>query len=106
LTTTVAFKEREPDVVASVVRAFARGADHVRAEPADAAEIASRYIGINERFIVEALHRNVPNVDAIRNTEPMGQILELMRELGYVDRVPTGFADLSFLDSAQKLTPA
>ena len=101
LTTTVAFKQSAPDVVAGVVRAFVRGAAFVRQQPDHAAEVAARYIGIHPRFIRAALDKNQPNPDALRNQDAMDQILALMADLGYVEGVCSGFADLSFLDSAQ-----
>jgi hypothetical protein len=73
----------------------------VHERPDEAAEIASRYIGINERFIRQALEHNCPNVDAIRNEQAMDQILDLMAELGYTKDRPSGFTDLTFLDEAQ-----
>jgi ABC-type nitrate/sulfonate/bicarbonate transport system substrate-binding protein len=100
LATSAGLPEREPELTAGVVRAFVQGAEFVRANRDAAAEIASRYIGIGEGFIREALDRNLPRVDAIRNTDAMDAILELMVELGYLDEVPTGFTDLSFLDAA------
>ncbi|MBU1694481.1 MAG: ABC transporter substrate-binding protein [Verrucomicrobia bacterium] len=105
LTTTVAFRDRNRETVARVVRAFVRGAAFVAEQPRRAAEIASRYIGIHPRFILEALRRNRPDVNALRNQAAMNSILELMRELGYVDRMPEGFLDLSFLDAAQAAPP-
>jgi len=100
LTTTASLRERDPELTGAVVRAFVRGAACVRERPDEAAAVASRYIGIHERFIREALDRNLPDVDAIRNEEAIGEILALMVELGYVDDVPSGFIDLSFLDAA------
>lgn len=100
LTTTFEFKERETEVTAAAVRAFVRGAEFVSTEPDRAAEIASKYIGINERFIHQALEHNVPDVNAIRNQKAMNGILDLMAELGYIDAAPSGFMDLSFLDAA------
>jgi NitT/TauT family transport system substrate-binding protein len=101
LTTTVAFKEHEPEAVAAAVRAFVRGAEFVQQKPDQASEIASPYIGINPRFIREALDHNLPNVDAIRNDGAMQEVMQLMVDLGYVESVPSGFIDLSFLDAAQ-----
>jgi ABC-type nitrate/sulfonate/bicarbonate transport system substrate-binding protein len=101
LTTTAAFKNRAPETVAAVVRAFVRGAEFVRQQPDRAAEIASRYIGINPRFIRAALDNNQPNLDALRNGAAMTEILQLMSELGYVEGMPSGFRDLTFLDAAQ-----
>jgi ABC-type nitrate/sulfonate/bicarbonate transport system substrate-binding protein len=101
LTTTVAFKQLEPDVVAGVVRAFVRGAAFVRQQPDQASEIAARYIGIHQRFIRAALDKNQPNPDALRNQAAMDQILALMTALGYVEGPCGGFSDLSFLDAAQ-----
>lgn len=101
LTTTVDYKTAEPEIVAGVVAAFVDGACFVAEQPDEAARIAARYIGIDAGFIREALNRNRPNVDAIRNAEAMGRILTLMQKLGYVERRPDSFMDLSFLDAAQ-----
>ena len=101
LTTTVAFKKREPEIVARLVRAYVRGAKVVNEQPDVAAEIASRYIGINSRFILDALRKHGPNVDAIRSSAAMEEIQELMVDLGYSPKVTSGFLDLSFLDAAQ-----
>jgi ABC-type nitrate/sulfonate/bicarbonate transport system substrate-binding protein len=108
LTTTPGVRDRAPGLTAAVVRAFVRGAEFVRDEPAAAAEIASRYIGIHPRFVRAALDRNLPQVDALRNERAIGEILALMRELGYLERPPDGFLDLSFLDavSGAKAGPA
>ena len=39
---------------------------------------------------------------AVRNSEAMSHILQLMRKLGYIERIPTEFLDLSFLDRASQ----
>ncbi len=57
----------EPGFVEAVVHAFVRGERFTKDHPAEAAEIASRYIGVNSRFITEALRANRPDVNAIRN---------------------------------------
>jgi NitT/TauT family transport system substrate-binding protein len=101
LTTTAALRDREPDTVARFVRAFVRGATFVREEPARTADIAYRHIGIAPRFIRAALERNLPDVDALRNRGAMDQILDLMRDLGYLRGEPGEYLDLSFLDAAQ-----
>jgi NitT/TauT family transport system substrate-binding protein len=98
LTTTLAFRNEAPEVVQGMVRAFARGAAFVGQNPEEASEIASRYIGVNSQFIREALRKNQPDVDALRNNKAMEEILCLMLELGYIDRVPSNYMDLTFLD--------
>ncbi|MFO1429190.1 MAG: ABC transporter substrate-binding protein [Candidatus Competibacteraceae bacterium] len=98
LATTKPFRDRTPDVVEGVVRAFARGVQFVKENPQEAAEMASRYIGVNSRFICAALKNNQPNVDAIRNSRAMAEILGLMQQLGYIHTLPTDYVDLSFLD--------
>jgi NitT/TauT family transport system substrate-binding protein len=100
LSTSAAMRDRDPELIGAVVRGFVRGVEFVRANPDEAAEIGSRYIGVNARFIREAFDRNVPRADAIRNREPMDAILGLMVSLGYLDRAPSDFVDLSFLDAA------
>lgn len=99
LTTPAAFRDRHPDIVAAVVRAFVRASRFVTDQPEEAAGIAERYIGINRRFIVRALERNRPNPEAIRNQDAMDRILGLMRTLGYIDGTPSNYKDLSFLDA-------
>lgn len=98
LTTTVPFKESEPDTVQAFVNAFARGVRFVEESPEESATIAADYIGVNAKFILAALKKNRPNIDAIRNHEAMASIMTLMQKLGYVDRKPEQFSDLTFLD--------
>jgi ABC-type nitrate/sulfonate/bicarbonate transport system substrate-binding protein len=100
LTTSAAIRERDAELTGALVRGFVRGVQFVRSKPDEAAEIGSRYIGVNARFIREAFDRNLPRADAIRNREPMAAILELMVQLGYLESVPRDFVDLTFLDTA------
>lgn len=100
LTTTVQMKESDFGIVQSVVNAFVRGIAFVRKEPDVTSEIASRYIGVNARFIREALNANKPNMDAIRNKNAMEGVLSLMVKLGYIKNLPTNYSDLTFLDKA------
>ena len=101
LATSVALTENEPAMVQSVGDAFVRGAHFVQEMPDEAAEIAAEYIGMNPVFIREALRKNLPNLDALRNQEAMDHVLTLMQTLGYVDGRPQHFMNLSFLDTAQ-----
>ena len=103
LATTARFLDSDPDVVEAVVRAFVRGARFVADSPGETAAIAARYIGVGETFIEQALARNAPDVEAIRNDAAIDEILALMLRLGYVERVPSDFADLRFLDRATTL---
>jgi len=100
LATSASIRDREPELTGALVRAFIRGVEAVASRPDEAAVIASRYIGINPRFIREALDRNLPSVDAIRNREAMDAIVELMLELGYLTSAPRDYVDLSFLEAA------
>ena len=100
LTTTVPYKRSNPEVVNGIVNAFVRGAKFVHENPEEAAEIAYRHIGVNPRFIHQALLRNRPNVDAVRNQKAMDNILALMIQLGYIKKHPSDYKDLSFLDKA------
>lgn len=102
LCTTAQMKEKSPAIVQGVVNAFVRGARFVREQPDEAAEIAAGYIGINPRFIREALRANQPNLDAIRNQPVMNQVLSLMQRLGYIQKLPQNYSDLHFLDVATK----
>lgn len=102
LTTSARLIQTSPDIVQKVVNAFVRGAACVEAFPDEAAMIAARYIGVNARFIRQALNVNKPDVNAIRNDASMKGILSLMAELGYIDTIPTKYVDLRFLDQASK----
>src|SRR4029453_304834 len=97
LCTTVPYKRSNPEVVKGVVNAFVRGAKFVHENPEEAAEIAYRHIGVNPKFIHQALLRNRPNVDAVRNQKAMDNILSLMIQLGYIKKHPSDYKDLSFL---------
>ena len=98
LTATVQMKTEKPEITEKVVRAFVNGTRYVHDNPKESAEIAHRYIGINARFIQQALQRNHPNVDAIRNQDAMDHILSLMMKLGYIQKKPSDYTDLTFLD--------
>lgn len=101
LATTVALRDKDPDVVQRFVNAFAQAVDFVHNEPKQAAEIAHRYIGVNPRFIELALGNNKPNIDAIRNQDVMDKLIDLMLDLGYLKQRPGNYCDLTFLDKAQ-----
>lgn len=100
LTTTVQLIKNNPELVQKVVNAFVRGAIFVREKPEESAEIASRYIGINARFIHASLYVNQPDVEAIRNKDAMTGVLSLMLKLGYINKLPTNYCDFTFLDKA------
>jgi NitT/TauT family transport system substrate-binding protein len=102
LTCSAGLAETCPQLVQKVVNAFVRGAAFTETSPDESARIASGYIGINARFIREALNFNKPNVDAIRNQSAMQGVLELMAELGYIRDMPTNYVNLRFLDHATK----
>lgn len=93
--------ESDPELVRRVVRAYVRAVDHVVRDPADAAGIAAPLVGVEGRVIAAAIRANPPRIDGIRNHEIMQRILGFMKELGYADRVPEGYADLRFMDAVR-----
>jgi ABC-type nitrate/sulfonate/bicarbonate transport system substrate-binding protein len=101
LTTTSNIIAANPDLVQRMVGAYMRGARFADTNRDESAEIAERYIGLSAKIIRKALDANRPNPDAIRNQAAMDQVIGLMIERGYIDRVPTGYKDLSFLDKAE-----
>jgi len=101
LTTTVSMKSEQSDLVQRVVNAFVQGARFVREQAQESARIASRYIGIHPRFIEAALSANCPDVNAIRNSKAMEEVLLLMQKLGYITKMPSNYLDLAFLDNAE-----
>lgn len=107
LTTTHAMIQADPDLVRRMVAAFARGAEYVEAEPDESAAIAGRYIGMNPAFVRRSLNCCRPNVHALGNETAVGEVLGLMRKLGYIERLPTpDFYDRSFLGEALKADAA
>ena len=100
LTVGAAFRQNEPELVYGMVKAFLRGAMFVHENPGESSTIAHHYIGVHPRFIQKALLVNKPNVNGIRNDAAMNKVLSLMLKLGYIDRLPTQYRDLTFLDRA------
>ncbi len=97
LTTTHALLDERRDLAERVVAAFVEGARFVDECPDEAAVLAEPYIGIGARFIREALEHNRPSVDALSNTAAIEAVLSLMLELGYVERRPLRYVDVSML---------
>jgi NitT/TauT family transport system substrate-binding protein len=98
LTTSRRLTQERPDLVRSVVEAYVRGADHLRHDAEDAAEVAARYIGVGAEIVRKAFDSNRPDVRALHNVEAMDQVLTLMLDLGYIKEKPEGFTDLGFVD--------
>ena len=101
LTTTSNIIAAKPDLVQRMVGAYMRGAHFADTNRDESAEIAEKYIGLSSKIIRKALDANRPNPDAIRNQGAMDQVIDLMIERGYIDKVPSGYKDLSFLDKAE-----
>src|SRR5262249_10491676 len=91
LTTTRRVIEEQPDLVRRVLAAFVRGAEWTGQQPAEAAVMGAAYIGVSGQFIHAALLQNQPNVEALYCEAAMGQILDLMQQLGYIKTRPTDF---------------
>jgi NitT/TauT family transport system substrate-binding protein len=98
LTTTSDLIAKNADLVQRMVSAYVRGARFVQDSPDESAQIAAQYIGIGPQLIRKALEVNRPDPDAIRNETAMDQVIRLMIERGYIERPPTGYRNLSFLD--------
>ena len=101
LTTTSNVIAAKPDLVQRMVGAYMRGARFADTNRDESAEIAEKYIGLSAEIIRKALDANRPNPDAIRNQAAMDQVIGLMIQRGYIDKVPSGYKDLSFLDKAE-----
>ena len=104
LTTTSNIIAENPDLVQRMVGAYMRGARFAKTNREELARIAAKYIGLSAEIIRKALDVNSPNPDAIRNQAAMDQVIDLMIQRGYIDRAPTGYKDLSFLDAAEAAT--
>lgn len=101
LTTTRAMIGEQPGLVQAVVDIHRRAVALVREDPEAAAAAAEPYIGVHRKFILQALSVNRPDADAVRHGDAMGRILDLMRRLGYIGRIPEHFLDLRFLDGCR-----
>ena len=101
LTTTSNVIAAKPDLVQRMVGAYMRGAGFADTNRDESAEIAEKYIGLSAKIIRKVLDANRPNPDAIRNQAAMDQVIGLMIQRGYIDRAPSGYKDLSFLDKAE-----
>jgi NitT/TauT family transport system substrate-binding protein len=102
LCASAALIDRDPELVERVVRAYIGAAALVDEKPDEAARIGAQFIGVDPRMVRDALRVNRPNVNAIRNTEAMQQVIRLMQKLGYVREVSGNYVNLRFLDRAQK----
>jgi len=104
LATTAARCDDDPELVQRFVNGFRDAMAFVLSRPSEAADIAHKYIGVKPAFIEQALANNRPNIDAIRNQRTMDTLIDLMMDLGYLARRPTGYCDLRFLNQAQGLS--
>lgn len=93
--------ERSPDLVQRVVDAYVAATAFVDEHPDEAAAIGAPFIGLDPVIVRRALDANRPRADAVRSTTTMRNVLEFMRELGYVRELPRDFLDLRFLDRSQ-----
>jgi ABC-type nitrate/sulfonate/bicarbonate transport system substrate-binding protein len=98
LTTTADVIARKPALVERMVQAFVDGARFVLDHPDESAEIAATFIGIAPRFIRAGLNHCRPNVHALHNEQAMQGVLQLMKQMGYLDGRPRHYLDTTFLD--------
>jgi ABC-type nitrate/sulfonate/bicarbonate transport system substrate-binding protein len=99
LTTTTALIAREPELVQRVVSAYVAAAWRVLEAPDEAARAGEAFIGVSARIVRRALEVNRPDPLAIKNDEPMSQILALMTDLGYQRGAAEEYRDLRFLSA-------
>jgi len=85
-----------PDLVRRVVAAYVRAGEWTNQAPDEAAEIGGAYMGIGPAFVRAALKHNRPNVEALDNLDAMNNILDFMKDLGYVAQRPTDYAELKY----------
>src|SRR5215831_2097039 len=88
LASSAEFVERNRDLVQRVVNAYVAAGAFVNEHLDEAAEIGAPFIGVHPDIVRRALKSNRPNVNALRNTEAMHQVLNLMKRLGYVQELP------------------
>ena len=98
LATTAEIVENDQPLVHAMVSAYLRAALYIEDHPMESSEIASKFIGVHAKYIQKALENNRPDVTAIKNTEAMNKVIDLMLERNYLKARPTDFKDCRFLD--------
>ncbi len=101
LSTTAKIVDEEPDLVGAMVGAYLRAARFIEEHPEESSEIASKFIGVDAKYVFKALQNNHPDVNAIKNTSAMDKVLDLMIERKYLNGRPEGFAETKFLSFAE-----
>jgi ABC-type nitrate/sulfonate/bicarbonate transport system substrate-binding protein len=102
LAASAALIKRDPALVQRVVNAYVAAADFVEKNLDEAAEIGAPLIGVHQKILRRALRSNRPNLEAMRNSTAIEQVLRLMQKLGYVRELPRDFTRLEFLDRARQ----
>jgi ABC-type nitrate/sulfonate/bicarbonate transport system substrate-binding protein len=100
LTTSRQLLRDRHDVVQRFVTAFVRGSRSTDQAPDEAASIGGAYIGVSSNFVRAALKHNRPNVEALDNQAAMNRLLDFMKQLGYITRRPTDYAELKYQRAA------
>ena len=100
LSTTARIVDEEPELAGAMVAAYLRAAQFIEEEPQEASTIASKFIGVNARYVFKALQNNRPDVTAINNTTAIDNVLDLMISRKYLSRRPEGFTEPKFLELA------
>lgn len=90
----------KPEVVQAVVDCYVQAGDFVRQHSVEAARQSADYMHVSPELLTRALSVNLPDPRAISNQAACRRILDLMKELGYIEALPTDYSDLSFLERA------
>ncbi|OKY77999.1 MAG: ABC-type nitrate/sulfonate/bicarbonate transport system periplasmic component [Candidatus Methanohalarchaeum thermophilum] len=101
VTTTDSYLEKNTKEVTKFLEALKEAEEFVKSNPKKASQLSSKYIGINPKVTEKALNYNKPRLDIRGSKEVMDEILELMIEMGYLDRKPSRYYDFSLLDKIE-----
>ncbi|PTD94666.1 hypothetical protein C9439_01280 [archaeon SCG-AAA382B04] len=98
VTASEEFVKNNEEEVVDFLDALKKANEFIYDNPKEAAELSSKYIGINGKVTRKALKSNKPKLDIRDSIEAMDSVIEEMIELGYVNNKPEKFYDFSYLE--------
>lgn len=101
ITTTDDFLQDHFDVALNFLKAILKAETFCNKEPEEAAKISSKYIGISAEIIRDALRYNQPRIDITGSIDAMMRVAGLMKELGYIKKIPQDFYNFELLKKAK-----
>lgn len=98
--TTDDYLQDHSHMVLSFLKALLKAEEFCNREPDEAARISSRFIGIRADIIRDALKSNQPRIDITHSIGAMMKIVELMKDVGYIETIPEDYYNFELLNDA------